>query len=185
MPDQLPDIEKLLRLKRYERPPDGYFEAFLEDLHRRQRAELLKLSPWQLWRDRVSAQLHDFRILLRPGWLYAGAAVCLTVMIGVYFHTTRPTGMAEVESAGQRAITQESAERPTVTPIVSRSAPPRKVTPGVGTVSQESAPSENPNGLRRRPDDAAKRLEMIPLAVPPGETSDPAVNGGQVIILVR
>ena len=35
-------IGKLLRLKKYEQPPPGYFDNFLHEFHRRQRDELLK-----------------------------------------------------------------------------------------------------------------------------------------------
>ena len=35
------DIGKLLRLKRHEQPPPGYFDNFLHEFHRRQRDELL------------------------------------------------------------------------------------------------------------------------------------------------
>ena len=35
------EIGRLLRLKRYEQPPPGYFENFLHEFHRRQRDELL------------------------------------------------------------------------------------------------------------------------------------------------
>jgi hypothetical protein len=36
------EIGKLLRVKRYEQPPPGYFENFLHEFHRRQRDELLR-----------------------------------------------------------------------------------------------------------------------------------------------
>src|SRR2546429_429987 len=49
------DIHTLLRLKRYEQPPPAYFENFLAEFQKRQRAEMLKRSVWQLARDRVQA----------------------------------------------------------------------------------------------------------------------------------
>jgi hypothetical protein len=35
-------VGRLLRLKRYEQPPPGYFENFLQEFRRRQRDELLR-----------------------------------------------------------------------------------------------------------------------------------------------
>src|SRR5206468_12702577 len=46
-------IARLLRLKRYEQPPSGYFENFLQEFRRRRRDELLRQSRWSIWVDRV------------------------------------------------------------------------------------------------------------------------------------
>ena len=40
------DIGKLLRLKKFEQPPPGYFDNFLHEFHRRQRDELLRQPLW-------------------------------------------------------------------------------------------------------------------------------------------
>src|SRR5437763_14491273 len=42
------EIGRLLRLKRYEQPPPGYFENFLHEFHRRQRDELLRQPLWKI-----------------------------------------------------------------------------------------------------------------------------------------
>src|SRR4030095_13844673 len=42
------EIGKLLRLKKYEQPPPGYFENFLHEFHRRQRDELLRQPVWSV-----------------------------------------------------------------------------------------------------------------------------------------
>src|SRR5215210_4951403 len=56
MPDeQDEEISKLLRLKRFEQPPPGYFDDFLQDFHRRQRAELLRQPLWRIAWDRAAA----------------------------------------------------------------------------------------------------------------------------------
>ncbi len=47
------EITKLLRLKRYEQPPPGYFENFLHEFHRRQRDELLRQPLWRICVDRT------------------------------------------------------------------------------------------------------------------------------------
>ena len=44
MDDEFQDLQRLLRLKRHEAPPPEYFEDFLFEFQRRQRAELLQAS---------------------------------------------------------------------------------------------------------------------------------------------
>jgi hypothetical protein len=54
------EIAALLRLKRYEQPPPGYFENFLHEFHRRQRDELLRKPLWRISLERA----HDFMLRL-------------------------------------------------------------------------------------------------------------------------
>lgn len=49
------DIHALLRLKKHEQPPPEYFENFLAEFQRRQRAEILKRPVWQLAWERLEA----------------------------------------------------------------------------------------------------------------------------------
>jgi hypothetical protein len=60
--DQFDDkeIAALLRLKRHEQPPPGYFEDFLHEFHRRQRDELLRQPLWRICLERA----HDFMLRL-------------------------------------------------------------------------------------------------------------------------
>jgi hypothetical protein len=55
MPDEPDEISRLLRLKRYEQPPPEYFENFLAEFHRRQRAELLREPLWRIAVERIAA----------------------------------------------------------------------------------------------------------------------------------
>ena len=55
MDENFSDLQKLLRLKKYEAPPAEYFEGFLKDFHRRQRQEIVQLPLWRIAWDRVTA----------------------------------------------------------------------------------------------------------------------------------
>lgn len=70
MPDPEINISALLRLKRYEQPPPGYFDQLLKDVHRRQRAELLRRPLWKIALDRVQTYFGEHSM---GGLSYAGA----------------------------------------------------------------------------------------------------------------
>lgn len=74
------DLQKLLRLKRYEQPPPDYFEGFLHEFHRRQRAELLRQPLWKIARERVGA---FFSELTPPRMAYAMAVTMVLLVAGV------------------------------------------------------------------------------------------------------
>ncbi|MEA3188478.1 MAG: hypothetical protein QOD99_2308 [Chthoniobacter sp.] len=74
------DLQKLLRLKRYEQPPPKYFENFLHDFHRRQRAELLREPLWKIARDRFVA---FFSERVTSGFGYAMASAMVLLVAGI------------------------------------------------------------------------------------------------------
>lgn len=69
-------MHNLIRLKRYEQPPEGYFEGFLREFHHRQRAELLKPSLSALISESLSLFLSEFRV---PTAAFAAAAAVAVV----------------------------------------------------------------------------------------------------------
>jgi hypothetical protein len=75
------EIARLLRLKRYEQPPPGYFENFLHEFHRRQRDELLREPLWRLCLHRA----HDFVLGLNLSTFVSYRAAATAVLICAAF----------------------------------------------------------------------------------------------------
>jgi len=131
-------IARLLRLKRYEQPPPGYFENFLHEFRRRQRQreELLREPLWSICVDRA----HDFvfRHDVRPSAYYSAAvaavvACAAVISITIYQQpdstrfavqsspvpTRSPKTETELELAPQRLIPAFDTQ-PVVLPANSR-----------------------------------------------------------------
>ncbi len=75
------DIATLLRLKKFEQPPPGYFDDFLHEFHRRQRDALLRQPLWRICLERA----HDFMFKLNVPSLtsYPAAATALLIFAAV------------------------------------------------------------------------------------------------------
>ena len=71
------EIARLLRLKRYEQPPPGYFENFLHEFHRRQRDEMLRQPLWRICLERA----HGFMIRLDARALASYPAAVAAVLV--------------------------------------------------------------------------------------------------------
>jgi len=109
------EIGKLLRLKRYEQPPPGYFENFLHEFHRRQRDELLRQPVWSVLWHRLSESLFRLNIPSLTSYpaAVAAALVCAAVLsLKVYQAPQNPPGpIAELGAVQQSVIDQMPTER--------------------------------------------------------------------------
>jgi hypothetical protein len=76
------EIGKLLRLKKFEQPPPGYFENFLHEFHRRQRDELLRQPLWSVFWQRLSTSFFRLNIPSLTSYpaAVAAALVCAAVV---------------------------------------------------------------------------------------------------------
>jgi hypothetical protein len=111
-------MHRIIRLKRYEQPPEGYFDGFLHEFHRRQRAELLRPSIGELIMERIHAILSEIRV---PAMAYAGAAavaVVASVMI------LRQPGASESPRAYAASYSQPPVTVPSMQPVSLRVEPP-------------------------------------------------------------
>jgi hypothetical protein len=80
MPDET-DIQKLLRLKRHETPGQDYFNSFLHEFHRRQRAEMLRQPAWKVALERLQTLFGGGMAFER--FAYSGAVAAVLAIASV------------------------------------------------------------------------------------------------------
>ncbi len=108
-------LQALLRLKRHEQPPAGYYENLLNRVHRRQREEMLRRPAWQIALERIRA----FFAPLNMDWRQAGAMAAILVA-GIFAIRVaipeRVVDSAQVASIGEVGNPQSSARNITLQP---------------------------------------------------------------------
>ncbi len=126
MDDEFKDLQRLLRLKRYETPPPEYFEDFLVDFHRRQRAELLKRPLWRLMLDRIEGAIPTFS---PTRYAYAGAcatAVAAAVIASSHILAGGPAGSTLAASTQLNLVPASTTFHPPASAVrVAKTATPR------------------------------------------------------------
>lgn len=116
------DIQRLIRLKRHELPPEDFVDDFVRSFQQRQRAELLKSSARSLLWERVATYFEGFSSQ-KLAWGAAAAAVVglgiISLQPGANSHAlaegtqaaARPQQVASYDAAAGMPITdQEVAE---------------------------------------------------------------------------
>jgi hypothetical protein len=72
-------LSALLRLKRFEQPPSGYYAKLLQDVHRRQRADLLRRPLWKIAVERIQTFFGEHSM----GRLQYGGAMAAVLVTGL------------------------------------------------------------------------------------------------------
>ena len=72
-------LSALLRIKRFEQPPPQYFDRLLQDVHRRQRSELLRRPLWKIAAERVQTLFSEHSM----GNLSYAGALASVLLVGV------------------------------------------------------------------------------------------------------
>ena len=153
------EIGKLLRLKKYEQAPPGYFDNFLHEFHRRQRDELLREPLWKIFLQRAQDFMFRLNVPALTSYPVAVTAVlaCAAIIsLKIYQgpETTanvatqnRPVFTAPASVEGEWTLASPVATRVTAQPIRKSNdsaythraaAPPRYVLDSV-PVSYETA----------------------------------------------
>ena len=71
-------LTALLRIKRFEQPPPQYFDRLLENIHRRQREELLHRPLWRIAVERVQTFFSEHSM----GHVSYAGAMAVTLIVG-------------------------------------------------------------------------------------------------------
>jgi hypothetical protein len=95
-------LSVLLRLKRYEKPPAGYFDRLLQDVHRRQREELLQRPLWQIAAERIRVFFSEHSM---GNLTYAGSMATL-LLAGVAAIRLMTGGEVQSGTQNNLAVTQ-------------------------------------------------------------------------------
>lgn len=103
-------LSALLRFKRHEKPPAGYFERLLLDVHRGQRTELLRRPLWKIGVERLQVVFSEHSM----GQLsYAGAMAVALVLGIIAIKVATPSAPS---AANQIAKTESHGAAPTPPP---------------------------------------------------------------------
>ena len=147
-------LQGLLRLKKHESPPPGYFDKFLTDFQQRQRRELMDRGSLSLMWERVSTWIEGLR---RPSviWTAAGAYAALLLLVCIW---PRPGRVMETTIvAGVIAQPVPGATAP--------KSPTPPLPPGLVPVSN---PLLVPDGTKQKKADPA--AVPTPAPTPPADT---------------
>lgn len=83
------EIQKLIRLKRHERPPEGFVDDFVAAFKDRQRSEMLHRSARGLLWERVTTYFSE---MLNPKWAWATATVAAIAILGISLRPQATSG---------------------------------------------------------------------------------------------
>ncbi len=142
----LSEVQKLIRLKRYEQPTggfDAYCEDFLFEFQQRQRVEMLRRSSFSLWLEKVASWFWSFGT---SKWVWGGAAAYASVMMFAYLRSDPNDALqAGDESGGVQPQALGTAQPHSATPVSQPNnpgteKPGSKRSGGMGGIQPVSAP---------------------------------------------
>ena len=151
-------LQRLLRLKRHEHPPEEFADEFLEKFQRRQRSEILRRSSLTVFRERLTEWLQGFR---RPAILWGAAAVYGAIMLTVWLLPRPvPHGNPTILVGGSVVTENNVSDQPGHAGPRNISAPPNTIPGKRRTPSQEQDKEDiiGPDGSEKRDDGKLRDL---------------------------
>lgn len=117
-------LSALLRIKRHEQPPPGYYDQLLRDIHRRQRVELLQRPLWKIALERVQTFFGEHSISHTS---YAGALASVLIVGVAAISAFSPAGTDASKKGGSLAVTPASVSAGPVLTLQQGQTPQRPV----------------------------------------------------------
>jgi hypothetical protein len=105
------DLQKLLRLKRYEQPPEDYMDKFVDEFRQRQRSEMLKGSSRGLLFERVVTYFEGFG-KARWGYAIGGACAAALVAFSLIPRSAQPLNQSGMADSGGNLTSVSSTPVP-------------------------------------------------------------------------
>lgn len=106
-------LSALLRIKRFEQPPPGYFDQLLRDVHRRQRDEALRQPVWKMALERMGTFFSEHS--MGPA-SYAGAMAAVLVAGIVAIGVVIPGKGNAPAGVGSGTLAKLETEAPSTVP---------------------------------------------------------------------
>ena len=106
------EIGQLLRLKRHEKPAPEYFDNFLHEFHRRQRAELLRQPLWRIALQRAQDFMFQLNVPALTSYPAAATAVliCAAVLSLKVYQTPSATSPSFAAIAPHTAVSSSTRD---------------------------------------------------------------------------
>lgn len=117
------EIGKLLRLKKFEQPPPGYFDNFLHEFHRHQRDEMLREPLWKICLQRAQDFMFRLNVPSLTSYPVAAAAVlaCAAIVsLRIYQGPETPTNVAVQNRPAFTAPANVEGEWTLASPVATR-----------------------------------------------------------------
>ncbi len=110
-------LTALLRIKRFEQPPPQYFDRLVENIHRRQREELLQRPLWRIAVERVQTFFSEHSM----GDLSYAGAMAAALVVGAGAIAVMTPG--EIEKRPAFAVITEPSQQKTGAVLTLQSRP--------------------------------------------------------------
>ena len=105
-PEDTDDVQRLIRLKRFEQPPEGFVDDFLLQFQHRQRSEILRHSSLSLFWERLATFMEG---RVSPGMGLAGAAAAV-LLVGGAIRMLPHGGTADATLAASHRVSSGSSQ---------------------------------------------------------------------------